>query len=176
MPVVTVWSVPPIIPDDTTDGVIGPCGATLGRYMQPKPSELMSNSTNDGVIAAPWSRTSRGVVIETRHFTRVSSTGPPLYDVVGDTPDLATAESLGITGFGLFLVGKSTGDGDVSDNDDGCNLSMPAANVRPVNASKTLLASCWSSLSEAQNSGSPSRRKSLSTAMQWHTFAVVWWY
>jgi len=80
MPVTTVWSVPPIMPAETTDGVIGPCGAILGRYMQPKPSQLMSNSTNDGIIAAPWRRMSRGVVMETRHFTRVSNTGPPLND------------------------------------------------------------------------------------------------
>ena len=84
MPVTTVWSVPPIIPADTTDGVTGPCGAILGRYMQPKPSRRMSNSTNDGVMAAPWRRMSRGVVIETRHFTRVSNTGPPL-NAVGRT-------------------------------------------------------------------------------------------
>jgi len=53
IPVTTVWSVPPIIPAETTDGVTGPCGAMLGRYMQPKPSLLISNSTNDGVMAAP---------------------------------------------------------------------------------------------------------------------------
>lgn len=53
MPVTTVWSVPPIMPAETTDGVTGPCGAILGKYMQPNPSQLMSNSTNDGVMAAP---------------------------------------------------------------------------------------------------------------------------
>ena len=79
MPVTTVWSVPPIIPAETTDGVMGPCGAMLGKYIQPKPSQLISNSTNDGVMAAPCRRMSRGVVIETRHFTRVSNTGPPTH-------------------------------------------------------------------------------------------------
>lgn len=40
--------------------------------------DVMSNSTNAGVIEAPWRRTSLGVVMETRHLTRVKGTAPPL--------------------------------------------------------------------------------------------------
>jgi len=59
---------------------------------------------------------------------------------------------------------------DNDDTDDAfCNLSIVAANVRPVNVSASLLASCCSSLSEAQNSGTPSRRKSLPTVTKLHT-------
>jgi len=181
MPVTTFWSVPPIIPADTTDGVIGPCGAILGRYMHPKPSQLISNSTNDGVMAAPWRRMSRGVVMETRHFTRVSNTGPPftgVNDALGlDT--LLTTVSVDVV-FKLFPVTTSTGDGDVSafdnnedDDETGCNLSIVPANVRPVSMSASRLASCCcSSLSAAQNNGAPSRRKSLPTASQFHTNTV----
>jgi len=164
----TAWSVPPIIPADTTDGVTGPCGAMLGRYIQPKPSLLMSNSTNDGVMAAPWRRTSRGVVIDTRHFTRVSNTGPPLNDAVGlpASPSVAA-------GFRPTAARASAEDGEMSvfdrdddDDDAGCSLSIVAANVRPVNVSASRLASCDSSLSAAQNRGVPRRRKSLTTATQ----------
>jgi len=177
MPVTTVWSVPPIMPADTTDGVTGPCGAILGRYMQPKPSQLMSNSTNDGVMAAPWRRTSRGVVIDTRHLTRVSSTGPPFSDDDDDTPGLTTSLDVG---FNVFPVTASTDDGDAlstfdndDDDDTGCSLSIVAANVRPVEVSESLLASCCSSLSAAQNNGMPRRRKSLATAIQFHTTTLA---
>jgi len=78
MPPTTPGSLPPIIPDPTTEGVGGPCGAILGRYRQPKPSAFMSNSMNAGVIDAPWRRTSLGVVMETRHLTLVRGTVPPL--------------------------------------------------------------------------------------------------
>lgn len=40
----------------------------------PKPSSELSNSTNAGVTADPCSRMSWGVVMETRHLTRVRGT------------------------------------------------------------------------------------------------------
>ena len=43
----------------------------------PKPSSEASNSTNAGVTADPWSRMSWGVVMETRHLTRVRGTVLP---------------------------------------------------------------------------------------------------
>lgn len=45
-------------------------------YMQtnPKPSSELSNSTNGGVTADPFKRMSWGVVMDTRHLTRVSGT------------------------------------------------------------------------------------------------------
>ena len=173
IPVTTVWSVPPIMPAETTDGVTGPCGAILGRYMQPKPSQLMSNSTNDGVMAAPWRRMSRGVVIDTRHFTRVSNTGPPFTAVGLDEQPATTSPDVGFKVFpettSVDDWDKSVFDNDEDDDETGCNLSMVAANVRPVNVSASLFASRCSSLSEAQNSGAPSRRKSLATVTHLHT-------
>jgi len=175
MPVTTAWSVPPITPADTTDGVTGPCGAMLGRYMQPKPSQDMSNSTNDGVMAAPWRRTSRGVVMDTRHFTRVSNTGPPLnaVDLATTSPDDAACEVVTAE-----AASPDDGDTSVTDSDDdedaGGNLSMVAANVRPVKVSASLLASCCSSLSVAQNRGTPSRRKSLQTNNSKHAAVCQW--
>ena len=139
------------MPADTTDGVTGPCGAMLGRYKQPKPSVCMSNSTKDGVMAAPCRRTSRGVVIDTRHFTRVSSTAPPL-----NAPVPRPTASLDDD------AGPETASTDRSvDDDTAGSLSIAAANVRPVSASASLLASCCCSLSVAQNRGALSRRKSL---------------
>jgi len=112
------------------------------------------------------------VVIETKHFTRVSNTGPPFNDDDEDAfgfDTLAAAISHDV-GFNVFPVRMSTDDGDASmvDNDDddetACNLSMVAANVRPVKVSASRLASCCSSLSAAQNNGAPRHRKSLTTA------------
>lgn len=40
----------------------------------PKPSSELSNSTNAGVTADPYRRMSWGVVMDTRHFTRVRGT------------------------------------------------------------------------------------------------------
>ena len=77
IPPTTALSEPPIMPAFTTDGFGGPCGAMLGKYRHPNPSAFMSNSTNAGVIEAPWRRTSRGVVMETKHLTLVSGTAPP---------------------------------------------------------------------------------------------------
>ena len=61
----------------TTEGVGGPWGAMLGRYRQENPSALMSNSTKDGVTEDPCMRLSRGVVMDTKHLTRVSGTVRP---------------------------------------------------------------------------------------------------
>lgn len=48
-------------------------------FMQtnPKPSSDLSNSTNAGVTADPFKRISWGVVMDTRHLTRVSGTVLP---------------------------------------------------------------------------------------------------
>ena len=53
------------------------CGVMLGKKRAPKPSADMSNSTNAGIIATPGSRPSRGVVMDTKHWTRDSVTGEP---------------------------------------------------------------------------------------------------
>lgn len=76
MPPITAGSEVPTTPP-TTEGVGGPCGAMLGRYRQAKPSAAMSNSTKAGVTEAPCILASLGVVMETRHLTRVSGTGRP---------------------------------------------------------------------------------------------------
>ena len=76
-PLILAESAAAAIPTLTTvcDGV--DCGAILGKYRQPYPSALMSNSAKAGVTDVLFSRTSRGVVMETRHLTRVSGTTLP---------------------------------------------------------------------------------------------------
>ena len=65
----------------------------LGKKRAPNPSADMSNSTKAGMMATPWSRGSRGVVMETRHLTRESVTGqPPLKD--GMSNRLATKKRM----------------------------------------------------------------------------------
>lgn len=77
IPPMTVVSATPTTPL-TTDGVGGPCGAILGKYRHPKPSAFILNSTKAGVNEDPFILASLGVVIDTRHLTRVRGTGHPV--------------------------------------------------------------------------------------------------
>ena len=77
IPPITDESATPTTPL-TTLGVGGPCGAILGKYRHPNPSAFMLNSTNAGVTLDPCILASFGVVMETKHFTRVNGTGYPV--------------------------------------------------------------------------------------------------
>src|ERR1051325_5024270 len=56
----------------------------------------MSNSMKDGVIAAPCNLMSRGVVIDTKHLTRVNGTGSPPRGMAlgGNAGEVETPEPL----------------------------------------------------------------------------------
>ena len=58
------------------------CGVMLGKKRAPNPSADISNSTKAGMMATPWRRGSRGVVMETKHLTRDSVTGEPPSEVM----------------------------------------------------------------------------------------------
>ena len=138
------------MPPVTTDGLGGPCGAILGKYKHPNPSTLMSNSTNDGVMLAPCSLTSRGVVMETRHLTRARDTEPPL---------LVVRRRVVSDSWGRSRLCDAMLMMDPLEVEPGSGLST--ANVAPeLLASNCRFRSCHSSSSAAHDSGFPKRRKS----------------